>query len=105
VCRENSAFQGTPCGVRVNVIPVMVVAGISVLGEADAEPPGIPFPGGGLTRWGINGDLGAAQAAFAALDGLVLQLIAGVDEQGVERAIRYLGAVLAGSAEVRSPQT
>jgi hypothetical protein len=69
--------------VRVNVIPVMVVAGISVLGEADAEPPGIPFPGGGLTRWGINGDLGAAQAAFAALDGLVLQLIAGVDEQGV----------------------
>jgi hypothetical protein len=56
----------------------------------------------GLSRWGINGDLGAAQAAFAALDGLVLQLIAGVDGQGVERVIRYLWAVLAGSAEIRS---
>lgn len=42
------------------------------------------------------------QAAFAALDGIVLELIKGVDEQGVERAIRYLRAVLAGSAEVPS---
>ena len=57
----------------------------------------------GLARWGITGDdLGAAQAAFAALDGLVLQLIAGMDEEGVERAIRYLWAVLAGSAAARS---
>jgi AcrR family transcriptional regulator len=56
----------------------------------------------GLSRLGINGDSGAAQAAFGALDGLVLQLIAGVEEEGVERAIRYLWAVLAGSAEARS---
>jgi AcrR family transcriptional regulator len=56
----------------------------------------------GLSRLGISSDSGAAQAAFAALDGLVLQLIAGVDEEEVERAIRYLWAILAGSAEAGS---
>ncbi len=56
----------------------------------------------GLSRLGIKGDPGAAQAAFAALDGLVLQLIAGVEEEGVERAIRYLWGVLAGSDEAGS---
>jgi hypothetical protein len=40
-----------------------------------------------------------AQAVFAALDGLVLQLIAGADEQGVERAIRHLWGILARASD------
>lgn len=50
----------------------------------------------GLRRIGFGQEEGAAQAAFAALDGLVLQLLAGVDRQGVERSIRYLWLALGG---------
>jgi AcrR family transcriptional regulator len=50
----------------------------------------------GLRRIGFGGQEGAAQAAFAALDGLVLQLLAGVNAKGVEAAIRYLWAALGG---------
>jgi AcrR family transcriptional regulator len=50
----------------------------------------------GLQRIGFGGQEGAAQAAFAALDGLVLQLLAGVNPRGVEAAIRYLWAALGG---------
>lgn len=50
----------------------------------------------GLQRIGVGGQEGAAQAAFAALDGLVLQLLAGADTKGVEAAIRYLWAALGG---------
>ena len=50
----------------------------------------------GLQRIGVGGQDGAAQAAFAALDGLVLQLLAGTNTQGVEAAIRYLWAALGG---------
>ena len=53
----------------------------------------------GLGHIGISGDTGVAQAAFAALDGLVLQLIAGMDEDGVERSIRVLWAALARATE------
>ncbi|HKU29829.1 MAG TPA: TetR family transcriptional regulator [Arthrobacter sp.] len=53
----------------------------------------------GLGHLGISGDTGVAQAAFAALDGLVLQLIAGMNEDGVERSIRVLWAALARAAE------
>ena len=48
----------------------------------------------GLSGWGIRDEAGIAQASFAALDGLVLQLIAGVDEQRTEQAIRYLWTTL-----------
>jgi AcrR family transcriptional regulator len=44
----------------------------------------------GLRNLGSNSDYAVAQATFAALDGLVLQLIAGADPGNVERAIRYL---------------
>lgn len=50
----------------------------------------------GLRRIGFGGQEGAAQAAFAALDGLVMQLLAGVDPRGVENAIRYLWVALGG---------
>jgi AcrR family transcriptional regulator len=50
----------------------------------------------GLQRIGFGGQEGAAQAAFAALDGLVLQLLAGANTKGVEAAIRYLWAALGG---------
>ncbi|MCA4131754.1 TetR/AcrR family transcriptional regulator [Arthrobacter sp. M4] len=50
----------------------------------------------GLRRIGFDGQNGAAEAAFAALDGLVLQLLAGVDPKGVENAIRYLWVALGG---------
>ena len=50
----------------------------------------------GLERIGFGGQEGAAQAAFAALDGLVLQLLAGANAKGVEAAIRYLWAALGG---------
>jgi len=51
----------------------------------------------GLRRIGFGQDEGAAQAAFAALDGLVLQLLAGVDRRGVENSIRYLWVALGGN--------
>ena len=44
----------------------------------------------GLRRIGFGSQEGSAEAAFAALDGLVLQLLAGVEQRGVESAIRYL---------------
>lgn len=50
----------------------------------------------GLRRIGVGSQTGAAEAAFAALDGLVLQLLAGVDPKGVESAVRYLWVALAG---------
>jgi AcrR family transcriptional regulator len=50
----------------------------------------------GLERLGFDGQEGAARAAFAALDGLVLQLLAGANTKGVEAAIRYLWAALGG---------
>jgi AcrR family transcriptional regulator len=50
----------------------------------------------GLRRIGFGNQEGAAEAAFAALDGLVLQLLAGVDPKGVENAIRYLWVSLGG---------
>jgi AcrR family transcriptional regulator len=56
---------------------------------------------GGLQRIGVGRQDGAAQAAFAALDGLVLQLLAGADAKGVEAAIRYLWAALGG--HVKTP--
>ncbi|MEE2524108.1 TetR family transcriptional regulator [Pseudarthrobacter sp. J75] len=59
----------------------------------------------GLQRFGLGGQPGAAEAVFAALDGLVLQLIAGVDPSGVDSAIRYLWSSLdsrtAASSETR----
>src|SRR4051812_25241388 len=42
----------------------------------------------GLQRIGFGGQDGTAQAAFAALDGLVLQLLADVNANGVEAASR-----------------
>lgn len=56
----------------------------------------------GLSGWGITPDPAVAQAVFAALDGLVLQLIAGADEQGVERAIRYLWGILARASDPKT---
>lgn len=56
----------------------------------------------GLDGLGFGSEPGVAQAAFAALDGLVLQLIAGVDEQAVERAIRSLWGMLAQAANART---
>lgn len=50
----------------------------------------------GLRRIGFGNQDGAAEATFAALDGLVLQLLAGVDTIGVENAIRYLWVTLGG---------
>lgn len=55
----------------------------------------------GLERIGFGTEEGAAQAAFAALDGLVLQLLAGVNTDGVEAAIRYLWVALGG--QVNTP--
>lgn len=55
----------------------------------------------GLERIGFDAEEGAAQAAFAALDGLVLQLLAGVSTDGVEAAIRYLWVALGG--QVNTP--
>ena len=48
----------------------------------------------GLQNLGMSDDYAVAQATFAALDGLVLQLIAGADPDHVERAIRYLWSAL-----------
>lgn len=50
----------------------------------------------GLRKAGLGDDKGAAQATFAALDGLVLQLLAGGNPAGVEAAIRYLWNSLGG---------
>jgi AcrR family transcriptional regulator len=48
----------------------------------------------GLRNLGISNEYKVAQTTFAALDGLVLQLIAGADPGDVERAIRYLWSSL-----------
>ena len=55
----------------------------------------------GLAGWGLGRDPAMAQASFAALDGLVLQLIAGVDRQSVEQSIRYLWSTLSHVARAR----
>lgn len=55
----------------------------------------------GLRRIGVDNGAGTAEAVFAALDGLVLQLLAGVDPSGVEKAIRHLWASL--GTNVREP--
>jgi AcrR family transcriptional regulator len=57
----------------------------------------------GLRSLGTSSDHAVAQATFAALDGLVLQLIAGMDPDDVERAIRYLWWSLAKPVEHGSP--
>jgi AcrR family transcriptional regulator len=59
----------------------------------------------GLHRIGFGQDEGAAQAAFAALDGLVLQLLAGVDRRGVENSIRYLWIALGGNVTTTAVTT
>lgn len=58
----------------------------------------------GLRRIGVGNEAGAAEAAFAALDGLVLQLLAGVDPRGVESAIRYLWRALGGPSATGAEQ-
>lgn len=51
----------------------------------------------GLRRLGLPGDLSAkARYAFASLDGLVLQYLAGVDEAAVRAAVADLWRTLAG---------
>ena len=57
----------------------------------------------GLRRIGVDTRAGTAEAVFAALDGLVLQLLAGVEPAGVENAIRHLWASL--GSHVREPAT
>lgn len=50
----------------------------------------------GLQQIGFETEEGAAEAFFAALDGLVLQLLAGVDRQRVELAASYLWRMVSG---------
>jgi hypothetical protein len=59
----------------------------------------------GLGKVGFGSDTAVAQLAFAALDGLVLQVIAGMDEAGVERAVRVLWGTLAGASDAPAHST
>lgn len=54
-----------------------------------------------LRRIGFGKEQGGSQAAFAVLDGLMLQLLAGVDRRGVDDSIRFLWIALGGDATTR----
>lgn len=60
--------------------------------------------GEGLRKAGLSAGEGAAQATFAALDGLVLQLLAGGRTDGMKAAIRYLWNSLGGRLATSATQ-
>jgi AcrR family transcriptional regulator len=57
----------------------------------------------GLQQIGFETEEGAAEALFAALDGLVLQLVAGVDRQRVELAASYLWRTISRRLQAELP--